>query len=635
MASASQTAKKTARASGGAPALHFAIGGDHKGFSAADVAHNRNTYAAVRELVQNSLDASGDHPAKIQFVVETVKKAEIPAIAEYEQAFQSACAWMEKANLLHGQNRNIANVIEKELRREEIPMLYVLDNGVGLEKKSMVSLLGSGAGTKVGNTAGSYGVGHLAAFCLSRMNYMLYGGLNGGRKICAGHAQLASHPDSKGTARDKDGYYVVDMRPDLFAPYIFAEGGQVPDLLNRKLDAIRKEFKSGSVVAITAFNFFGDSPREMPASIQSIVAENFYPAVDSGRLTVEIINGEGEKFHVNAEELAGIITRKQDKVQAVARNFPAGRRVAESYNTLKNGKVFKIPFEDEQVLIRVRENAQYKTNVVICRKGMWITDSYSPMCSNAHYSDRVQFDALLLIDSSTPNVHEAVRGAEGPYHNELDPKQYMEGEPEKVATLRKFSAAVREFLNTNVKEIDSDPWGVPGFLTVKSGKSIGESLRNAYAGEGVVITGGRNTVGPPPGPNPNPTAKPGKPFPVRVASYWEPGARTVQLVAETDHVCKDVELRLGVDGGADEACAHPLWDNLFLCRAEMNGKKLRLLQRGGKAVGAFLGELPANKQVLINVEFEGEDVPEKLAIFCDFRQSVPPGENAASAGESD
>lgn len=612
---------KTAKASASKPDLHFAVGGKTEGFPSGDNAHNRNSYAAVRELVQNSLDAA-DKPAIVRFEVETVKKGSIPAIDKYERAFRSACGWLENANLMSGQNRNIINVIGRELQREEIPMLFVTDNGVGLNAKSMQSLLGSGVTTKGDKDAGCFGVGHLAAFSLSRMKYLLYGGLCEGRVIGAGHAQLASHQDGKGTARGKDGYFVVEMRPDLYNPFTFAEGGDVPPLLGEKLDAVKKEkdFGSGTVVAVASFHM--EDERGLSDAIKSIVAENFYPAVDNGRLSVEITDGNGEKSRLDQRNLGRVVESGKKRRVATARNFPSGLRVAESYDTLKNGRVLEMPFKDGKIAVRIREESQHGTNVVVCRKGMWITDSYPPICGNSHYGEKVQFDALLLVDPAAAEAHDLIRSAEGPWHNELNPKEQMDGEPEKKRMLREFCEAARKFLNANVKKVDSDPWAVPGFISVDSGKSIGESLRNAYAGEGVVVSRpiGQG-IGGDPGPDPAPSdEKPGKPFPVRVASYWEPGAKTVQLVVETDTPRKNAELRLGVDGGADESCSNLMWENLLLRKAEMDGKNLALLKKGGKMVGARLGELPAKRPVHINFEFEGGDVPEKLAIFCDFRQ---------------
>ena len=627
--------KKTARASGAAPGLRFAPFRGLEGFSSGDVVHNRNAYAAVRELVQNSLDAADkiNRPAQVRFAVETVKKSRIPAIAEYEEAFKSSCDCLTRAELFSGQNRNLAAVIEKELQQEEIAMLFVTDNGVGLDDKSMRSLLGSGATTKSETEAGAFGVGHLAAFSLSRMNYLLYGGLCNGRQIGAGHAQLASHQDSKGGARGKDGYFVVDMRADLFDPFTFAGGnaksGNVPPLLSEKLDGIRKEFKSGSVVVAAGFNFL-DNKSGMSDMIQSIVAENFFPAVNSGRLTVEITDGNGGTSRLDRSILARVIERGKDRKSSLSRNFPSGLRVAESYETLTSGKLLTMPFEGGKISVHVREGARHGTNIVIFRKGMWITDSYNPICGKSHYGEKINFDALLLVESDAAKAHDAVRSAEGPLHNELNPRQYMSGEPEKQRMLRQFCEETRNFLNANIKKIDNEPWAVPGFISVDSGKSVGESLRGGYVGKGVVLSrpGGDGIVPDGPVPDPVPEEKPGKPFPVRVASYWEPGAKTVQLVAETDSVRKDAELRLGVDGGADESCANMLWENLLLRRAEMDGKKLTLLKKSGKAVGARLGELPAKKPVHIIFEFEGDDVPDKLAIFCDFRQREAPDKAA-------
>ena len=624
---------KRPRASGPGAGLRFFPSRGPEGFSSGEAAHSRHPYAAVRELVQNSLDAgiNAGRTAIIRFAVENAAMGDIPDIGEFRRAFDSACEWMKESNRLAGNNAQIAKMVGQELQREEVPVLFVTDNGVGLNSETMVNLLGNGASAKGKNETGSFGVGHFAVFALSKLNYLLYGGLHKGRMIAAGHALLASHYGADKKPRDKNGYYVMGLRHDnLDAPFVFPQDGGVPPFLGDKLNALPGESESGSVVAVPGFNYLTRNPGEMVERIETIAADNFFPAIDSERLVVEIVTLDGAKSSVDSRSLASIVERGrgQKRWRGVG-NYPSSQRVAESYETLKKGERLEMPLKGGRVDIFLRQDVQ-RPNIAICRKGMWITDSYRPICGPAHYSDKVQFDALLLVEPLAGEMHDIIKDAEGPWHNALAPRSEMEGDAEGRKKLAEFAKDVQNFLKGWVKDLDSDPYVIKGFIDVESGKSIGESLRGAYFGRGVAVTSVRksgqsqNTEDVPP-PPPLPNEKPAKPLPgLKVANYWQPGSKTVLLSVEVERECEDAELWLGIDGGSDDTCSGLPWEDLSLRKVTMNGRKLPLLKRGGKTVGANLGDLPGKTPVQIDFEFEGGNAPEQLAILCHFCQRVRP-----------
>ena len=565
----------------------------------------------------------------MRFVVENVAMADIPGIGDYRQAFDSASDWMKRTKRMSGNNAQIAKMIEEELHQEDTLVLFVSDNGVGLNDKTMPNLLGNGASAKSKKDAGAYGVGHFATFALSQLNYLLYGGLSDGRMIAAGQALLAAHYGADKQSKGKNGYYVTALRQnDLDNPFVFPQGKDVPSFLSDKLNALPGKSKFGSVVAAPGFNYLTRKPEEMVERIEAIAANNFFPAIDDGRLVIEIASLDGVESRIDSQNLASIIERGRGKRRwRGIGNSPSGQRVAESYETLKKGETLEMPLKDGKIVVHLRQDVE-SPNIAICRKGMWITDSYRPICGPSHYSDKVQFDALLLVEPLAGNMHNIIKDAEGPAHNELAPRTQMKGDPEGQKKLSEFAREVQTFLKRQVKDLDSDRHAIQGFIDVESGKSIGESLRGAYFGKGVAVKGPRNTGGrrsreevPPPPPAPN--EPPAKPLPgLQVANYWQPGSKTVLLSVEVERECEDAELWVGIDGGTDDTCSGLPWEDLSLRSVVMNGKKLPLLKRGGKTVGASLGNLPGKTPVQIDFEFEGGDAPEQLAILCHFCQRV-------------
>ena len=200
--------KKTQR-----PNLHFGTG-DLSGFTPAGIAgfSDLNPTAVVRELLQNSLDAAreaGRDIAYIRFEVEEHPMRSIPGIQAYRDAFK--CAVKDQQKLLGGklpdQAIGIVDAIRTCLESEQCTTLFVLDNGIGLDKKRMQGILADGLSVKSEAGTGAVGNGHLVVLPASDLRYVLYGGRTGqGKAIGSGHVVLASF-QKRGVRKSKDGFF--------------------------------------------------------------------------------------------------------------------------------------------------------------------------------------------------------------------------------------------------------------------------------------------------------------------------------------------------------------------------------------------------------------------------------------------
>ena len=181
-----------------APDLQFGYSTDRAGFTPAGIAafSDLRPAAVVRELIQNSLDAAlieaREPCAHVRFERRACTLEEIPGINSYRTAFLRAVE--EKTP--SGSARTVVERIRRALREESHDLLWVLDNGVGLDGTRMSALLSDGVSAKGGNASGTFGNGHSVVLPASNLRYVMYGGLMAnGESYGAGQAVLASHRD--------------------------------------------------------------------------------------------------------------------------------------------------------------------------------------------------------------------------------------------------------------------------------------------------------------------------------------------------------------------------------------------------------------------------------------------------------
>ena len=139
-----------------------------------------------------------------------------------------------------------------------IPLLLCIDNGHGLNGRRMDALLTPGNTSKGEEGAGSFGLGHHAAFGASDLRYVLYGAKYANddesiAQIASGHAILASHRDKENVLRAADGYWFESGRGQLaFDGSYDCYPSRLPPLLWEFLAGV----ETGTVVCMVGFNDF-------------------------------------------------------------------------------------------------------------------------------------------------------------------------------------------------------------------------------------------------------------------------------------------------------------------------------------------------------------------------------------------
>ena len=562
--------------------LYFGVTHQPVGFTSAALAQfDGSAEPVVRELLQNSLDAAdqADRAAEIRFEICEAKRADLPGWSDYSKAFEQASEarkrW-HKGQPSHDET-TVHQRIDSMRRRVRIPLLLCIDNGHGLDRRRMDALLTPGNTSKGKHGAGSFGLGHHAAFGASDLRYVFYGSkYRDGetlKSIASGHAILATHRHKpNGPERAADGYWFLKGRGDnAFSGSTDPYPRFIPGLLNRYAKEL---IGSGTVVCIAGFNDFNRDDGE-PGAVEMIgrvAAANFSDAICSGRLRVTVEDRRGESRNhsgfsletaSDAEEALGSI--KQQKRASKGGGYIAG---SVAYNAvLTRGDREPIDSPDG-MSIRWRSLAGVdgaQTQVHLFRRGMWIT-SRADGLKKADFSKQEPFDAVVSLDGGP--LEALVRAAEGPEHRGLDAKRLDSGDRKRLREgLREVAQRLRDAVG---ERDDLQEYTPPGFadLTGRLTRAA-EKVRRARAPAGggskkePVIPGVKPTNGDNDEPRRRGTPSPGSTPRYRSSLSARRGQRVVRAHLSYDEETTDgsqVGVRLRAASGADGSCESPLPD---------------------------------------------------------------------------
>lgn len=612
--------------------------GELSGFTTAGVSGFQNLHpaAVVRELLQNALDAAreaGRSTARVRFEVEDHALDDIPGIAAYRDAFRNAVSSQEKllGGALPSQARVVARAIEECLDAPRCLSLFVIDDGVGLDKNRMTALLADGLSDK--RETGAFGNGHLAVVPASDLRYVLYGGRTAdGAEIGSGHAILATHQDADGSRRGKDGYLVAGFDDNSFSPYVFAGNRAVSDYLRRKLSSIAEHRNggAGTVVAVPGFNRFRDAGRTLWDQVARAAACNFFPAIRVGELVVEVVDG-GEPRTLNGDSLDATLRQFCSELR---NKFLSGSRAWSAFQTIANGEELIVDTPAGPVAGMVRETPDTGiSRIDLCRNGMWITDDI-PKLNRARFAEHRPFHCVLLIDARDGGeVHGLIRKAEGPLHNHLEARKWLDKNERQLLdqALDAVAAAIREQVGT----IGDDSFRVPDVLSIDTHdiEAGGRRAAQARAFERLRPRGPRakpgdegetdDTQWPHPGNGTKewrerrtrPASRP-VPFPALAVPT---APRSCQVSLRLDETCPDAEVRFVLDESVDESCDQPgasAW--ILLTAVSIDGAPApRSALTGGpgnSALGVTLGAFERGASRRIEFDFA---LPEGVSVKDD------------------
>ena len=626
----SQSHKSSSKTGGGTPRkppkpiIQFKIGSD-EGFSNSDLTKfSGNSASAIRELVQNSLDASVDNKnevAKVDFIVERTNIKDIPGIKQYKVALEEAV----QEHCGHGQSGdNIAASLQGAIKNEETFTLFVIDNGIGFDKEKLTAIYSNGISRK-GNrrSAGSYGNGHLTAFSLSKLQYVLYGGISAGdgKVIFGGHTILASHwgeiASKPGDKRSlgKDGYYVSELNAEGVRDkpsYVFPDEDDMPDFIGDKINNRIREWKSGSVIAIPAFNHFVSEPYEVMDLIIDSVAINFFVAIHRDELCITV-SVDGKKKTISKEKLQECLKVCKEKKYRPPAGFPSGHVALNSYQTLLHGKPQTITTSQGKIEMRIRIGEGNK-DVALCRNGMWITNRIPIM--KGKFSGKKSFDALLLVGKdSDEEIYEAFKEAEGPEHIDIKTKDGNRGTPEKRKKFKKSLYEIVEEIRNLLPDMPEDEWTAENF-SILDGEEATQSPtprteKATLSPGGERGKSGGTSEGRSGGQPPNRSLRSGTILPVRISST-RPERGVAKVCFNPSDGCDNVEFSMSIDRGRDATCTAELeredWDIISLKSVKIDGKEVPSdcfhKDKDLKKVGVYLGSVTAGQMHNMIIEYD-------------------------------
>lgn len=528
----------------------------------------------VRELIQNSIDAvyhANEEVANVKFIITEVQSDKLPGWDTYRQVFNQALRYRKIWHSGHPSHDEemITARIKRVTNQKHIPILLCIDNGWGLTGQRMDRLLTPGNTDKGERGAGSYGLGHHAAFGASDLRYVLYSSkyrdeYGSIEPITSGHAMLASHSVGR-TIYAADGYWFsAGSEEYAFDGSCESYQNALSPLLSNHLDNL----KTGTVVCMVGFNDFNRDDNDPTAieAISRVVASNFSDAIHAGQLTVSI---KDERDYTNAivtpDRLREILEPHSQNRRASKQGQINGEVAFNAWKTINYGK--RISGASELIRWRQLEGAdQLRTRIHLFRKGMWIT-STAPGLQSHNFSDVWPFDAVLSLEDGP--LERLVRNAEGPEHRGIDRKRLSKDDRKQLTEL---TAEVANLLRITIGERDDSSEFIPTGFAIVTGHQIrrAERIRRPRTRTGGGARQERVNVGEAKGSdssNRNTPRRRGTPQPGSAPRYRTAlrlnNTSVIEALIEYDEEIghqSDMGIRVRYASGADGTCEKPLPD---------------------------------------------------------------------------
>lgn len=421
------------------------------GFNEPGIEHFRGSPVKhlAREVIQNALDASDDKnkAVAVKIILNKVLTEQIPNIDEFRDIVHYCSLGAPKEG---DKAKAFFKAAEEELKKKEISVLEISDfNTLGMRGPSengtpfYAFMKAKGQSVKDSKTAGgSYGIGKFAPYAVSKLRTVFVSSISKNSdgeltQLTQGRSILMSH--DVGTERKQGlGFWGVKSRCQ---PIVGADA-TVPSWIVRD-----NEQKTGTKLSVLCF----DEPKNWQKLLTMSVMENFFGAINDGRLVVTI---DGQ-YRLDATTIDEFFNEKN-----ITNEFNAGElekedieRFNNRYNYLKALKSSLTESSQTSTLgscdlkILLEENLPKK--VCILRNGMFISESIAGLKS---FSDFKEFSAVFTCGSEAGNG--LLRAMEPPRHDDFEPELLLD-KAEKIKgkkAIKEIAAMVRKALERHAKD---------------------------------------------------------------------------------------------------------------------------------------------------------------------------------------
>jgi|LWDU01.1.fsa_nt_gi hypothetical protein len=445
--------------------LYFGYGRGES-FTSKKLADKPDGYSVpVRELMQNSLDASrdaGNDKCEINIYLETIQKSQIPFIEKYEETLEIAVQGLKERNAYSPGNQQVVESIREVLRKDSINILKFVDNGTGMKQQKIESLLDEMSSHDDNSAGGSYGVGNLTSYFLSSIRYVLYAtkyedkDTGEIKQLWTGSTILSEHRNngkrgSKG--RIIDSFDGDESDPSYNYPIVF------PDFLKPQMDELDS---TGSMVIILGLNEEWDSKAEYA------IASNFFYSITNNNLSVNI-HKDGEVTQITIDKIEELLASKQTNTLAGRKDkaILSGQATYQAYQAISDyGAEKNIELSNgDEVSVFIKE-VESKSTIALIRNGMLIA-RHDGMSSTSIRSVRDSFDyenfiAVINVDKNkSKKFLRLIRNSETPYHDELKLKKEIG--PQDVDEFKELFSELSEKIKNHLTIIPIDDYELPFF----------------------------------------------------------------------------------------------------------------------------------------------------------------------------
>jgi len=412
----------------------------------------------AREVVQNSLDSFDEEtgkPVKVTINEAVIKTSLIPGIEELRNTFRLCLKSAENESVKAKQF--FENGL-KDLERQKIKVLEISDfNTKGIRGPAKngtpyyAFMKAKGQSKKSSETAGgSFGIGKFAPYAVSKLRTVFVSTVFKDDDDCfhqysQGKSILMSHDDEQGKRHQGIGFWGVKEKCQPIESW----SDQLPPWLSRATDKKTLAKQVGTKLIILGFEGQSGWQQSLAASI----AENFFGAINAGRLEIAI----DKKYTINSTGLAETFLNG-DIRDAIANE----KNEPEQFDNSKN--YFNCLVLHDNIFIEQHQNLHLglcelrilvaeglSKKVAFLRNGMFISDNLS-LSGLKNFSEFKDFVAVFQCKDD--KGIELLRAMEPPRHDDFETDRLPTKDEQARAkkALKDMASWIRDMLRRRAKD---------------------------------------------------------------------------------------------------------------------------------------------------------------------------------------